>query len=50
MSQVRNPAEHHPTSTVRPPDFDAFWAEIMAAAEGLPLNPTLELVPLRSTV
>jgi cephalosporin-C deacetylase len=49
MSQVRNPAEHHPTSTVRPPDFDAFWAETMSAAERIPLNPTIEPLAWRST-
>lgn len=49
MTQVRNPAEHHPTTTVRPPDFDAFWAEIMATAERIPLNPTIQPVAWRST-
>jgi cephalosporin-C deacetylase len=49
MPQVRNPAEHHPTSTVRPPDFDAFWAEIMATAERIPLNPTIEPLAWRSS-
>jgi cephalosporin-C deacetylase len=49
MSEVRNPAERHQTSTVRPADFDAFWAEIMAAAAGIPLNPSIERVALRST-
>jgi cephalosporin-C deacetylase len=49
MTQVRNPAEHHPSSTVRPPDFDAFWAEIMATAQGIPLNPTMAPLAWRST-
>src|SRR5216683_7928660 len=49
MPQIRNPAEHHPTSTVRPPDFDAFWAEIMATAERIPLNPAIEPLVWRST-
>src|SRR5712691_13307740 len=49
MTQVRNPAEHHLTSTVRPPDFDAFWAEIMATAERIPLNPTIDPLAWRST-
>ena len=37
---MRDPARHHPTSTVRPADFDAFWAEVMAEAARIPLNPT----------
>lgn len=45
----RRPPEEHRTSVVRPPDFDDFWAEIMAEAAGIPLNPTVEHVPLRST-
>jgi cephalosporin-C deacetylase len=49
MTQLRNPTEHHPTSTVRPPDFDAFWAEIMATAERIPLNPTIEPLAWRSS-
>src|SRR5205085_3537399 len=49
MTQPRNPAEHHPTSTVRPPDFDAFWTEIMAAAERIALNPSIEPLAWRST-
>jgi len=47
--QRRDPVQHHPTSTVRPADFDAFWDEIMAAAERIPLNPSTAPVPLRST-
>ncbi|HEY3061697.1 MAG TPA: acetylxylan esterase [Chloroflexota bacterium] len=46
---MRNPAGHHPTKTVRPADFDAFWTEIMARVQQIPLNATLEPVPLRST-
>ncbi|MGH2561368.1 MAG: acetylxylan esterase [Thermomicrobiales bacterium] len=45
----RRPPEDHQTSVVRPPDFDDFWAEIMAEAAGIPLNPSVEHVPLRST-
>ena len=41
--------EAYPTSVARPADFDAFWADIMAEAAAIPLNPTIEPVPLRST-
>jgi cephalosporin-C deacetylase len=34
---------------VRPPDFDEFWAAIMAEANAIPLNPTMEHIPMRST-
>jgi cephalosporin-C deacetylase len=37
------------TSVERPEDFDAFWAAILAEASSVPLNPSLEPVPLRST-
>jgi cephalosporin-C deacetylase len=37
------------TSVQRPVDFDEFWAAIMAEAGGVPLNPEMEHVPLRST-
>jgi cephalosporin-C deacetylase len=47
--QLRNPAQHHPTSTVRPADFDAFWAEIMSVADRIPLNPSIQPVASRST-
>jgi cephalosporin-C deacetylase len=47
--QVRDPARHHPTSTVRPADFDAFWAEILDTAARIPLRPVLEPVEMRST-
>ncbi|MGI9148757.1 MAG: acetylxylan esterase [Chloroflexota bacterium] len=45
----RDPAKHHPTTAVRPPDFDAFWAEIMAAADRIPLRASVEAVAARST-
>jgi len=49
MGTRRMSAKAYRTSTVRPPDFDEFWATIMAEADAIPLNPTLEHVPLRST-
>src|SRR5437660_10574868 len=42
---TRKPAEQFGTTTVRPPDFDDFWAAIMAEANAIPLNPTMEHVP-----
>jgi cephalosporin-C deacetylase len=47
--QLRDPAQHHPSTTVRPADFDAFWAEIMAAADRIPLNPGILPLTGRST-
>jgi cephalosporin-C deacetylase len=47
--QLRDPSQHHPTSTVRPADFDAFWAEIMAASDRIPLNPSIQPLASRST-
>ena len=49
MQQTRKPAEQFGTTVVRPPDFDAFWAAIMAEVAAIPLNPTMVHVPLRST-
>ncbi len=43
------PAEKHRTSVERPGDFDGFWAEIMAEAGEVPLNPSCEPVAMRST-
>ncbi len=49
MQQTRKPANQYGTTTVRPPDFDEFWASIMAEADAVPLNATMEYVPMRST-
>ena len=49
VHQARDPARHHPTSTVRPADFDAFWSEVLDAAGRIPLERGLEPVPMRST-
>lgn len=46
---VRRPPDLHQTSVHRPPDFDAFWHDIMTEAAGIPLNPAIERVPMRST-
>lgn len=45
----RNPAAHHPTSTVRPADFDAFWSDIMQVAGRIPLDSSMTRLPFRST-
>lgn len=49
MPGERAAAERHKTSVRRPADFDTFWAEIMAEAAAIPLNPSLDPVPGRST-
>ncbi len=49
MPAARRPAEQYGTTAVRPPDFDAFWANIMAEVAAIPLNPTMVHVPMRST-
>lgn len=49
MQQRRRPPEEYETSLVRPPDFDQFWTALLREAAAIPLNPTLEPVPFRST-
>src|SRR5215210_7243136 len=49
INQPRDPQRNHATSVRRPSDFDSFWAEIMSTAAAIPLNPSMEPVPLRST-
>src|SRR5919206_2666038 len=46
---TRGPADQFGTSVVRPPDFDEFWAAIMAEAGAIPLNPSMEHVAMRCT-
>ncbi|MDP8923382.1 MAG: acetylxylan esterase [Chloroflexota bacterium] len=48
MREGRRAPEEYGTSIVRPADFDGFWDAIMAEAATIPLNPTVEHVPLRS--
>ncbi len=48
MVQTASPAEFQST-VQKPADFDAFWEEVLAQAAAIPLDPTLEEVPLRST-
>jgi cephalosporin-C deacetylase len=42
-------AEEYGTTTRRPDDFDAFWADNLARAARIPLNASVEPIPLRST-
>ncbi len=42
-----DPAQFQPTTT-RPPDFDAFWAETIAATAAIPLRLSIEPDPLHS--
>jgi cephalosporin-C deacetylase-like acetyl esterase len=37
------------TSLIRPADIDEFWAETLGQAAKIPLNPSSEPVPHRST-
>src|SRR6478672_8090576 len=46
---IRGRAEDHQTSVVRPPDFGEFWQAIQHQLDAMPLNPTMEAVPMRST-
>ncbi|HEX4212587.1 MAG TPA: acetylxylan esterase [Candidatus Dormibacteraeota bacterium] len=48
MTSVRDP-EHYELNLARPADFDGFWAEVLAQAGEIPLEPVMEPVPLRST-
>jgi cephalosporin-C deacetylase len=48
MSQRKPPHEYQVTLE-RPADFDQFWADIMAEVNQIPLNPSLEHIPMRST-
>lgn len=42
-------AEEYGTTTTRPADFDQFWKDNLRQAAAIPLNPSVEPVPLRST-
>ena len=50
MSQTeRIPADQYRTVVTRPADFDTFWDGLLAQSAEIPLNATVELVPLRCT-
>ncbi|MGH7862087.1 MAG: acetylxylan esterase, partial [Candidatus Dormibacteraceae bacterium] len=42
-------AEEYGTTTTRPADFDRFWNDNLRQAAAIPLNPSVESIPLRST-
>ena len=44
----RKPAHEYQVTLERPADFDRFWADIMDKVNQIPLNPSMELIPLRS--
>jgi cephalosporin-C deacetylase len=46
---ARKPAHEYQVTLERPADFDAFWEAIMADVAEIPLNASMEHVPLRST-
>lgn len=46
---ARKPAHEYQVTLERPADFDAFWEKIMADVAEIPLNASMEYVPLRST-
>ena len=48
LTSTKDPATYG-TTVVKPADFDAFWAEVLAQAAQIPLNATVTPVPLRST-
>lgn len=47
-STVRTP-ESFQSMVQRPDDFDAFWKAILTEVEQIPLNPSVEHIPMRST-
>ena len=49
MPRPRGSPEAFQTSLTRPPDFDAFWADLLAQADAIPLNASVVPVPHRST-
>lgn len=48
MTSSRNPSAYG-TAVTKPADFEAFWADVLAQADNIPLNATMTPVPLRST-
>jgi len=48
MMTSRPAASEHVTTVRKPDDFDAFWADLMAQAATLPLDPDMVPVPMRS--
>ncbi|MEZ4619559.1 MAG: acetylxylan esterase [Caldilineaceae bacterium] len=48
MKNTRDPAAYG-TAVTKPPDFDAFWADVLAQSAKIPLNATITPVAMRST-
>ena len=46
---ARTPADQFQTTVTKPADFDQFWEGVLAQASLIPLDPMVELDPLRST-
>jgi len=44
----RKPAHEYQVTLERPADFDRFWADIMDEVNEIPLNPSMEHIPMRS--
>ncbi|MGA7672409.1 MAG: acetylxylan esterase [Nitrolancea sp.] len=44
----RKPAHEYQVTLERPADFDQFWANIMDEVNQIPLNPSMEHIPMRS--
>jgi cephalosporin-C deacetylase len=49
VPRPRGSPEAFQTSLIRPPDFDDFWASILAESDAIPLNASVEPIPHRST-
>ena len=48
MKQQRDP-EHYEVRVSRPDDFERYWSDLLAEVGGVPLEPSLEYDPMRST-
>ena len=49
QTQERKPPHEYEVTVERPEDFDGFWADIKREVERIPLEPSMDPVPLRST-
>lgn len=49
MSTIERTPETFVSSVQRPPDFDDFWNQLLAEVAEIPLNPSMDHVPMRST-
>ena len=45
----RRPPQEYRVSVERPADFEEFWAAILEEAKAIPLEPSMEHLPMRST-